>query len=532
VRPQQHAIRDQAERLSAKHFILSIDLGSSGPKVALVGEDGAIAASAVRSVRTIMVPPAGAEQDAEEIWSAIESAATQVVREAGVPADSILGVATASQYFSVVPIDASGLPVSNLVLWLDGRGGPYSEAIHEHHPEAFARWVEINGMPPLPTGSDSLSHTLFIKNERPEVYERAFKFVEPMDYVTARLTGSCTANPCTAFAQLITDNRDLGAVRYHEELLDLSGIDREKLPDLVPVGSDLGPIRKDVADRIGLSPNTRIFAGVNDTQAASIGAGSFQKGHGGISVGTTCQVLAFVDTMRTDIDNSILSMPSPIPGRYMVMAENGLAGKTLEHFLGSIAFANDALGDHAAADPFHDLEALLRSIPAGSGSLLYLPWLTGSMYPSANPAMRGGFLNLSLETTRAHMLRAVLEGVTFNLRWLLPVVERFAEQQFDDLRFVGGGAVSDEWSQIFSDVMNRPVHQLAEARQVNTRAIAFLAFEKLGIAALDDIQKFCRIARTYEPKAGNRGVYEALFGQFVAAYHQNRPIFEALNAGA
>jgi xylulokinase len=151
--------------LSAKHYILSIDLGSSGPKVALVGD------------------PAGAEQDAEEIWSAILDAATQVLGEAGIPADSILGVATASQYFSIVPIDDSGLPVANLVLWLDGRGAPYSQALHERQPDAFERWVEINGMPPLPTGNDSLSHTLFIKNERPEIYERASKFVEAMDYV-------------------------------------------------------------------------------------------------------------------------------------------------------------------------------------------------------------------------------------------------------------------------------------------------------------------------------------------------------------
>jgi xylulokinase len=387
-------------------------------------------------------------------------------------------------------------------------------------------------MPPLPTGNDSLSHTLFIKNERPEIYERASKFVEAMDYVTARLTGICSANPCTAFAQLLTDNRRLDAVRYHDDLLDRCGIDREKLPDLVPVGSSLGPIRKDVAEQIGLSSDTQIFAGVNDTQAASIGAGSFQKGHGGISIGTTCQILAFVDTMRTDIDDSILSMPSPIPDRYMVMAENGLAGKTLEHFLGSIAFANDALGDHSVPEPFRNVEALLRSTPPGSGNLLYLPWLNGSVFPSANPSMRGGFLNLSLDTTRAHMLRAVLEGVTFNLRWLLPVVERFADQEFDDLRFVGGGALSDEWSQIFADVMGRPVHQLADARYVNNRATALLGFEQLGLASLDEIQKFCRVARSYEPKGENREVYDVLFEQFTHAYEQNRPIFEALNAEA
>lgn len=516
--------------MSASQYILSIDLGTGGPKVALVRDDGEIVASALRSVQTRRIPPAGAEQDPEEIWDAIRSAAKQVVHAAGKPARAILGVTCASQFFSIVPIDAAGRPVSNLILWMDGRGAPYASEIHRAHPDAFAKWIEINGMPPLPSGNDSLSHMLFLRNERPDVYERSEKFVEPMDFVTARLTGICTANACTAFPMLLTDNRRLDAVRYHEELLGLSGLDREKLPDLVEVGSCVGTLREDVAREIGLPPGAKVFSGVNDTQAVSIGAGAFREGRGGINIGTTCQVLAHVEAMRTDIENAILSMPSPLPGRYAVMAENGLGGKTLEHFLRNVIFSNDALADHATADPFSDLEQTLRSAPPGSGGLLYLPWLEGSHSPSANPRMRGGFLNLSLETTRARMVRAVLEGVTFGLRWLLPAVERFAGQGFDELSFSGGGAVSDEWSQIVADVMDRPVLQLADARYVNNRATAFLAFEKLGVVTPDDIEKLCRIKRRYEPKPENRDMYEKLFQQFLAAYRQNRPIFEALNA--
>ena len=143
--------------------------------------------------------------------------------------------------------------------------------------------------------------------------------------------------------------------------------------------------------------------------------------------------------------------------------------------------------------------------------------------------MRGGFLNISLETSRAEMLRAVLEGVSFSLRWVLPAVERFIDDSFESLQFSGGGAVSAEWSQIMADIMDRPIHQLAQPRFVNNRGTAFLAFEELGVASLAEVDKVCQIAKTHYPKPQNRDTYDRLFEQHVAAWEQNRPIFEALN---
>jgi xylulokinase len=143
--------------------------------------------------------------------------------------------------------------------------------------------------------------------------------------------------------------------------------------------------------------------------------------------------------------------------------------------------------------------------------------------------VRGGFLNLSLHSTRAHMVRAILEGVAFNMRWVLPAVEGFVERRFDELLFSGGGAISDAWAQIMADVIDRPLAQLADARHVNNRGTAFLAFVELGVLALDDIDKLCPIKRRYQPRAAHRELYDTLFGQFVAAFEQNRPIFEVLN---
>ena len=507
--------------------ILSIDLGTSGLKVALVGEDGGLAATATRPVETRVIPPNGAEQDANAIWEAVLDASRQVLREAGCGA--VAGVACDSQYFSIVPVDREMRPTMNLILWMDGRGRPENQKVYERHDEAFETWIEIHGLMPLPTGTDSLSHILYVQNCLPEVHERTHKYLEPVDYLIARLTGECTSNACTAFPLLLTDNRDLGLREYDARLIELAGIDASKLARLVPVNARAGTLRREVAEELGLAPSTPVFAGLNDTQAVGIGTGTFRNGRGAVNLGTTSQVVAHVGGKKSDLVNALVSMPSPIPGRHMVMAENGLGGKPLDHFLRNVVFAADALADHAVADVFAGVDALVETAPAGSAGLLYLPWLTGAQAPESDPKVRGGFLNLTLQSTRAHLVRSILEGVAYNMRWVLPAVESFVDARFDELLFAGGGAVSDAWSQIMCDVMDRPVAQLADARFVNNRAAAFLAFVELGVLGLDDVDRLCPIKRRYEPRSANRATYDHLFAQFVAAFERNRPVFEALN---
>jgi xylulokinase len=370
---------------------------------------------------------------------------------------------------------------------------------------------------------------LGVKHDRPDAYARTHKFLEPVDFLAQRLTGRFAANACSAFLMLLTDNRRLDAVDYDPGLVAFSGIDRDKLPDLVPVDACLGTLRPAVARELGLAAATPVFSGMNDTQAVTIGAGAFRPGHGGLNVGTTMQVLASAERKDTDFASQIVSMPSPIPGRYLALAEIGLGGKAIEHFARGVFHARDALGDHSAPDPFARIDEAVGGEPAGSGKLLFLPWLAGALAPNENTRMRGAFLNVSLETTRTRMLRAVLEGLAYHLRWMVGPAERFSGATFRELRFAGGGAQSDAWAQILADVTDRPVLQLAEARQANTRGAAFLAFHRLGLVDLGDIDRFSPIRRVYEPRPENRGIYDELFTQFVASYDQIRPLCEALN---
>lgn len=515
--------------MSTASHILAIDLGTSGPKVALVADDGRLVSCAVRPVRTRQLPGSGAEQDADEIWSAVVAAAREALYVADVGRDDVRGIVCDSHYFSLVPVDASGHATMPCLLWMDQRGAPWVQAIYERGPEAFLRWLEIHGLPSLPTGNDSLAHLLYVREACPEVYERTHAFVEPMDYVNARLTGRVCANARTVFPLVLTDNRDLSDVRYDDELVRLTGVDREKLPPLVPPGERVGKLLPEVAEALGLSPSTEVFSGLNDTQAVAVGAGTFLPGQGGVNVGTTTQLLAHLDGMRSDLERSILAMPSGLPDRYMVLAENGLGGKLLEHFVSNVVHPKDAFADHSTEDAYARLEAVIAAEPAGSGGLLFLPWYGGVQAPVTDPHMRGAFLNLSLDSTRTRMMRAIVEGIAFNMRWLLPAVEEVHGHAFEELRFSGGGAVSDTWSQVMADVLARPVLQVDDARYLNAKGAAFVAFVQAGLTDLDRIDGFCPTRRRYEPDAARTDVYARLFEQFVKAYEQNRAICETLN---
>ena len=511
-----------------QRYALAIDLGTSGPKVALVAADGRVAAHTHRAVSTNLIPPDGAEQDPEEVWQAIAESIRDVVARSTATAAEIAGILVSSHYFSLVPIDADTQPTTNLLVWMDRRGAKYANALVKDDLDTLVKWIELHGA--LPFGSDSLSHMLHVKNDLPEAYEETRAFVEPVDFVNARMTGKFTANACTAFALLLSDNRDPHHLAYADELIDASGIDPAKLPEMIPIDSVIGPLLPEIAEELGLRAGTPVFSGVNDTQAVTMGTGTYLPGRGGLNVGTTIQILCRANEKNTDGEYQIVSMPSPIPGEYMAMAEVGLGGKLVEHFLRNVIYADDALGNHATEDPWSAIDETIADIPPGAGNLLFLPWLTGSQAPRQSANMRGGFLNISIETTRAEMLRAVLEGVSYLLRWVLPGAEAFSKQKFETLYFAGGGATSDTWAQIMADVMGRPILQLAEARQANTRGAAFLVFRRLGIVGDDAIDAFCPIERRYEPRPAAQKVYDHLFEQFVKAYEQTEPIYDALNS--
>jgi xylulokinase len=346
-----------------------------------------------------------------------------------------------------------------------------------------------------------------------------------MDYLNLRLTGRFAASYGTIFPYWLTDNRNPRDIHYVPELLRLAGVDRAKLPDLLPVDAVLAPIKPQVADELGLSPQTKVVMGSCDGHSAAIGAGAVRDYDGYFYIGTTSWMSCHVPAKKTDPLHMISTMPVALPGRYVVTAEQGVAGRCLE-FVKDLLFADGA----APPDVYEELNRLGAGIAPGSDGLIFTPWLNGVLAPSEDPATRSAFFNQKASTTRGHYVRAVMEGVAFNQRWLKGHVEKFIGRSFAHLNFIGGGAQSDLWCQIHADILGCRVRQVANPRNANAVGAALAAFAALGAIAVDDIPALVKIAAVYDPIAANRAVYDRQYREFMEFYKRTKPIYQRLNS--
>jgi xylulokinase len=272
------------------------------------------------------------------------------------------------------------------------------------------------------------------------------------------------------------------------------------------------------------------MAGINDTNASAIGAGAVREFDGVIYIGTSLVLTCHLPFKKTDLFHLMTSMPSPVRSRYLLMAEQGTGGKSLEFFLRSIVYADDGFATGPVPDDVYErVNHIAAKVPAGSEGVLFLPWLNGTLAPEENATARGSFFNLSLSSTRSHMTRALLEGIAYNNRWTVGPAEKFIGRKFDHFRFAGGGALSDVWAQIHADVLGVPIHQVANPTHVTTRGAAFLAFDKLGVRSLGELKDRVQIRRVFEPDESNRALYDKMYAQFRALYKRNKKVFAALN---
>jgi xylulokinase len=519
-------------------YVLAIDLGSGGPKVAIISDRGEMIARTSGTTHTTFTPDGGGEQDPGEWWRVTGECVRQVLRESSVAPDRVAAVSCASQWSVTVPVDQNGQHLMNAVHWTDSRGAPYTKRVTDGWPKVsgyglrkLLRWVRLTGGVPTDSGADALAHILFIMHERPEIYRRTFKLLEPMDYLNFRLTGRAVATHATIFPYLLTDNRDNTRIEYDKVLIGWCGLDRAKLPDLVPVGSLLGTIRPEAAEEWGLQPGTQVVAGTPDSQAAALGSGAARDFDAHVCLGTSAWLSCHVPFKKTNIGDYLATMPSAIRGRNMVTAEQGAAGKCLGVFVDNWLCRADELNLSAApGDLYERIERMAGSVAPGSDGLLFLPWLNGAGPPSGDGAMRGGFLNQSLRTTRAHAVRAIMEGVACNLRWLRGSVERFVGRRFDSLNVIGRCARMDVWCQALADILDRPIHRTCEPEMATSRGAGLAGLVALGKITVEQIPDLVPIDRTFEPDPSRRKLHEELFAAFLSSYKANRPLFRRLNS--
>ena len=532
----------------AEPWILAIDHGNGGPKVAVVSLEGELRSVAVRQVHVYIGLDGEATQDPVEWWAELRDAAREAIAAADAGRGELHAVAITGQWASSVPVDADGEPVGRVLLFCDTRardlvhdiiGGPVS--VGGYAPQKVLPFIRLTGGAPSPSGADPTGHSMLLQARFADIYAKTRVILEPVDYLGLRFTGRAAATPASMIASWLTDNRIGAPLGYVDALVERTRRDRARLPELLPTGSVLGPLLPEVADELGVSPGAPVICGVPDLHAAVVGSGAVTPYESHIAISTTSWVGARVPFKRTDIFHQIATVPGLDPGHPIVANNQETGGAALHWVREQIVGASDGLlgggsgigADGAApevlAPSFDDLIALAGRAPAGSEGALFMPWLNGERSPVEDKVARAGWLNLSLRTDRAMLVRSVLEGVAYNSRWLFEAYEKYLKRPVPRVRILGGGAQSDLWCQIYADVLGRPVEQVADPRHAQLRGVALWARVCLGELTLDDVPALTPTAATFSPSSDAR-VYAAGYAEYRKLYGSLKGLYHRLNA--
>ena len=376
--------------------ILAIDLGTSGPKVALFTMQGELLGWEVDAAPLFLLPDGGAEQDPDDWWAAIIRATRRLLARNLAPVASITALACTAQWGGTVAVDRRGRHLMNAVIWADARGAPHVQAVTGgpirilgYGVDKVWRWLRITGGIPTRSGKDPIAHILFLKHERPEIYRAAHKFLDVKDALNARLTGRFVSSPDTMTVHWVTDNRNIHAIDYEAGLLRQVGVEREKLPDLAPAASTAGEILPEAAAELGLPSGVQVIVGSSDLLCAAVGSGAVLDFAPHIYIGTSTWLMAHTPFRKSDLINNMATLPAASPLQASL------------HDIGLLAM----LGVDQLAIPCLIVVRLSRDLLAAEISLYNLlevvfgvtwAWLWGGEVPSAATLMGGSLVVLAL----------------------------------------------------------------------------------------------------------------------------------------
>jgi xylulokinase len=527
---------------AGRPLVIGVDLGTGGPKVALATDRGDLVGLESASVTTRILPGGGAEQDPEDWWQAIAGCVRRLLDGHQASAERVRALCFSSQWGGTVPVDEAGRATHPALIWMDGRGAQYAQEVtggwpalpgSGYGPRRLRAWVAKTGGAPSRTGQDPVGQTLWLRNQRPDAYAAARYLLDVPEYLTMRACGRAVTGVDTAVLRWCTDNRDPRRVRWDRGLAATARIDLGKLPEIVAPASVVGTLTEEAAADLGLPAGVQVVAGTGDTTAAALGAGAVADHVPHLYVGTSAWLTCHVQRKKTDVFRNIASMPSVVPGRYWVATIQNVAGKAVDWLIDNVL---DQHGPARSARALEELNTLAATAPAGSRGVIFTPWLNGERTPVDDLTLRGGWLNLSLDTRREDLARAVFEGIGYNTRWMLDAVEHFTDRTgpagLGPIRFIGGGATSRLWCQTMADILRRPIGQVAEPAAANARGAALLACVATGTVDWGEIPGLVRVSEQFEPDDAHRDVYDHAYEAFLRHYRGNRAIYAKLNARA
>lgn len=528
-------------------WILAVDLGNGGPKVAAVRPDGTVLATAFTPVAVDIRLDGTATQDAAEWEVALRDTVAQVTGH--VDPSEVEAIGITGQWGSTVPVGHDGRPAGPVLLWSDTRARAEAQrlvggrlSVGGYAPHKVLPWIRVTGGVPSPSGADPTGHSLLLNGPLRDIGRRCAVLLEPVDYLGFLFTGVARATPASMTASWLTDNHIGAPARYVDDLVRRAERRRELLPELVPTGSMQGTLQEAPARQLGLPAGIPVACGISDLHAAILGSGTVGPYETHLAVSTTAWLSARVPFKRTDVLHSIATLPGLDPQMNVVGDNIETAGAALTWLREQIIAPDDGLagvGSGIGADgaaPLYEqptyeaLTELAAGAPPGCEGLIFTPWLAGERSPVEDKHLRAAFLNMSLRTDRAMMVRAVLEGVALNVAWLFGYYQKFLRRPVHRIRILGGGARSDLWCAILAATLDRELQRVADPLNAQLRGVALWTRVCRGQLSLEQAAALVPVERSFLPDPHDRAVYAGHLARYRGLYGTLRDFYRRINS--
>lgn len=530
------------------NYILTHDVGTTGSKssIYIINDRIEPVDSFLVEYNLYTTPDGGVEQKADEWWFAICTATKNIIARTGIDPRQIAAMTFCAQLQGSIFVDENGCALRNPMSYMDGRAVRQMDRyLNNGLLKINGKWNAFTALKWLyytggiaATPKDPLWKYHWVRENEPEIFGRAYKWIDVKDYLILRSTGQYGMTPDSAHLTFLYDTRP-GKPGWHKGLCSRFNVNMDHLPPVVQSTDIVGHLLPGAAEEMGLVEGIPVFGGGGDTTLTAIGAGCVNLYDAHIYVGTSGWVLSNVDKRMVDVNNYIGSILGAIPGMYNYSAEQETSGACLQWVRDHLAL--DEIGIYLEAQHvvektieynslYEFLDEVISGTPPGSGNVIFTPWLHGNRSPREDANARGMFFNLSLNTGKRQMIRSVLEGMAFHKRWMLEAMEKRIPRR-ESLRFVGGGAKSSVGCQIMADITGRVIETVADPQNAGTVGATVVCAVGSGIIkSFSDVKPLIPAKKQYEPRREFSDLYDRNFEIFKKLYDNNKKLFSTLNS--
>jgi D-xylulose kinase len=482
-------------------FIAALDLGTTGCRTFIFDLVGTIIASDYQEWQSFYPSPSFVEQDANIWWDSIKKTIERAIKKSGIDKTEIVSLSITNQRETIVPVDKEGNSLHNALVWQDRRTIDQVEFIKKK--VGIDRVYETTGLTIDPYFS--ATKILWFKDEKPEIYQKAHKFLLVSDFILYKLTGKFLTDFSNASRTMLFDIHKL---KYSEEIASELEIDLDKMPETFESGVEIGEM---ITDETLFDKKTLVVTGAGDQQSAALGVGVVAPGEIKCTTGTGSFILAYLDKPNLDPQKRVLCSCHAVPGTWVQEASIFTSGATLRWFRDQVGQPESVIAEETGQDPYEIMINQAEESPMGANGLLLIPHLVGAGAPHWNPHAKGVIFGLALGHQRKDIYRAVLEGVAFEIRKNIEVFKGIGIEP-KELKLTGGGSRSDLWNQIYADVLGITcVRNVIE--EATSLGAAILAAYGAGI--FPDIAKaaesLCKVDKKWGPHEDRNKFYEKMY---------------------